>query len=228
MALRPIIEGLAGGNSTSDATSHTVNLPSSIAAGEMLFIFIAFDGNPTITWPEGWTELHTGTSGTAVRLGVAYKVATGSEGASVTVRTSASEMPAYVTMRVSGYEGSPECSTGAASTGATINADSLTPSGGSDQYLWLIAAAYDNGQRYCSSESFGLGFTHQVAGTTSGPNQRSDNVNGCGVVVMARRHVASSFDPGSFEISYSQAWRAVTIALAASADLAPYAYGAAG
>ena len=43
--MKPIVQGVAGGNSTTDATSHTVSLPSSIAAGEMLFIFIAFDGN---------------------------------------------------------------------------------------------------------------------------------------------------------------------------------------
>lgn len=55
----PQVAAVNGGNNNVDSTDHTVNLPASIGAGDLLLVFFASDsdGDPIITFPESWTEL---------------------------------------------------------------------------------------------------------------------------------------------------------------------------
>ena len=82
----PIVQATNGTNSLISDTSFTVQLPAGIIANDLL-IGLLSGGNPrTINTPSGWTELFD-TSGTEAQLKVVYKVAAGSEGATVTVTT---------------------------------------------------------------------------------------------------------------------------------------------
>lgn len=51
----PQVPANNGGFSNTDITNHVVNLPANISAGDCLLVFFASDGNPTITFPGGWT-----------------------------------------------------------------------------------------------------------------------------------------------------------------------------
>lgn len=207
MSYLPLMPGASGGNRVTDATSHTVNLPASIVVGELLIAVVTFDGNPTVTWPAGWTTLHAGVAnGSASRVEARYRVADGSEGASITLTTNASEMFCYNVLRISDYQGTPEASTGAVGTSVIIDPDTLNPSWGTGDTLWLEVGAYDQGQRFVGSCSELL----QV-GTGTNPNQRADNANGCGQYINIIWRRDSTHNAHPVGINSAQAWRGFVI-----------------
>lgn len=73
------------GTIVNSASSVSANLPSGIAAGDLLvmFVSIATATGSTITTPTGWTQFLAQVTGQ--RTGAYYKVATGSEGSTQTV-----------------------------------------------------------------------------------------------------------------------------------------------
>jgi hypothetical protein len=205
----PAIATASGGNRTTDSTTQTLDMPASVASGDLLIAILVCDGNPTFTWPAGWTSLHTGTvsGGSAAKVEARYRVADGSEGASMAVTTSASEMMAYNVVRITGYQGTPESSTGATGSSTTLTSDSLNPAGwGTEATLWLAVGAYDVGQSFATSNDLMV-----TAGTTNGPNQRSDNANGVGLVIHAHTEARASLVAPPAVISTSRVWRAFTI-----------------
>ena len=108
----PVVESLAT-STPSSGTSHTVNLPASIASGDYLIGCFATDGNPTITWPAGWTLLsEAADGGSASRQSVYYRVADGTEGATITIGTSAAEFAVAHVYRITNATGTPEVSAG--------------------------------------------------------------------------------------------------------------------
>ena len=84
--LPPLVASSSHGNATT-GSSYTVNLPSGIVSGNLLVAFISIeadDGDPT--FPTLWGKLHSVDSGsTLVRGSCYYKIADGTEGASITV-----------------------------------------------------------------------------------------------------------------------------------------------
>ena len=71
-------------------TTHTVNLPSTINAGDLLVAFLATDGDNTTTWPnEGtdWIQIFEVSDVRDIHLSVAYRIADGNEGASISVES---------------------------------------------------------------------------------------------------------------------------------------------
>jgi hypothetical protein len=77
---------VAASNNSAQATAtydHTVNLPANISAGNLLLVFFVVDSNPTITFPEGWTQLFQAANGTYVNFGVWYRIAGGGVGGGV-------------------------------------------------------------------------------------------------------------------------------------------------
>jgi len=90
----PVVQTTATSEETSTTNTHTVSLPSGIQAGDVL-IFVFFgnapSGNPSMSsWPpSGWTSLTSKDDNNVDDCyAVAYKVASGSEGSTVTVETS--------------------------------------------------------------------------------------------------------------------------------------------
>jgi hypothetical protein len=83
----PTFIGVAG-TIVDSAASVSANLPSGIAAGDLLVMFVSVATNTgsTITTPTGWTQFLAQVTGQ--RSGAYYKVATGSEGATQTVSLS--------------------------------------------------------------------------------------------------------------------------------------------
>jgi hypothetical protein len=116
--------------STSAAgTSHTVSLPANISSGDLLLVFFATDGDNTVTDWDGFTELVSESNGTAAFFAIAYKYATGSEGASITVTTSVSEPGSHASYRITGHDSGqiPEASTVVEASSDVPDPGSLTP-----------------------------------------------------------------------------------------------------
>jgi len=140
---------------TTANTSHTLNLPSSIASGDLLIGMLSgYIGSGStavdISWPSGWTEFFEQDASTGtLHLAVAgaYRQADGTEGTSITVTTNLSVLAAHNAYRITGAADPatqpPEAASIPYTTGAnSIDPPSLSPTGGAKDYLWLAVAAW--------------------------------------------------------------------------------------
>lgn len=192
-----------GGVATSN--NPTINLPASIASGDLLLIFFACDSTAIITaGPSGFTQLkkvHSG-SGTQLDLYVYYKTATGSEGASTSLTLNTPTHSAHVTYRVTGWTGTPEASTGVTGSGITAaNPDAITPSTGTKDYL-IIAL----GSLYPDSSSF-TNYSY-ANNNVEGHVASSDKVRASTTTVTA-----STEDPPAYSLNVGADVAAVTISV---------------
>src|SRR5262245_10895511 len=132
----PTVAGTNTSANSSASTSHTVNLPASIASGDLLIIFIA-DSIGTANSgfsASGWTALAKCDNGTNHGFQCLYKIASGSEGGSVVVTSAASGKTAHNSYRITGWHGTSPPEQGTPVTGgggANPDPPSLSPSWGS-------------------------------------------------------------------------------------------------
>ena len=193
-------------------TEHTLYLPPDIVSGDLLLFFGLSDGAPTITLPEGWTELFQVASGIAVKLGAWYRIADGGEGASITVTTSDAEMFATTSFRITGYLGTPEAST---ATGNNTNPQppSLTPSWGAKDTLWFACQGNDTNRTIVSYPT----------NYTNGYSALANDIEGCNLGTARREFNIATEDPDGFYISEADEWVTATVAIqpaeAAEADV---------
>ncbi len=155
----PFVQSRTTSSVVTNQTSHTVNMPSGIASGDLLVSIFTAEGIPTITWPAGWTRFaeqqHTAANGT---ISMAYRTADGTEGASITVTTGTATQTDHATYRIKGAADpatQPPQASIVASTVVTsdpapaaygfgayfvpTDPPPFTPSGGLKNYLWLAA-----------------------------------------------------------------------------------------
>ena len=134
---------------TTAGQTHNINLPAGIQSGDLLIVFYAdASGASTATLPtgQGWTPLYNSLNSNR-RAVALYKVATGSEGSSVTITTDANERSAHNSYRISAgtYSGTPvSIDPPASGQTATPDPPNLTPIFGSSQTLW-IASSHSSG-----------------------------------------------------------------------------------
>jgi hypothetical protein len=209
----PAVQDTANSDSGANTTSHTVSLPANISGGDLLIVFFACDGNPTVTWPtaDGWSSIFSQSNGTSNTLSIGYKIADGTEGASITVDTTASERSSHIAYRIYGHDlyGAPEVSTAATGTDDTPDPNSLTPSGGSKDYLWIAVAGNDDGTSIADA---------YPSGYTTGETNSDNHSQGANVAVASKASNASSENPGTFTIGNTEAWVACTVAVSPSTE----------
>ena len=205
----PTVAATATSIDNANDTVQTVSLPGGIVSGDLLIIQLA-GNNPsaTTTVPTGWTRLFPDTvipSGQGM-VAQFYRQADGGEGGSVDVITSANSKTGHTAYRITGHENpatqAPEVSAGASATSTTPDPDSLTPTGGAKDYLWLIATGWDGNPTPVSSPA---NYSNEISASPTG------NVV---MRTMERQLNASSEDPGSWDTSpLSNEWAAWTIAI---------------
>lgn len=205
----PTIDGSNTSEEATNVTAHTVLLPSGIVAGKTLVAIFGNDGNAGVTFDDaGWVRPYSRSNGAAVRLSFAFKKATGSEGASTAVTTTAAEKSAHITYLIGNADdpdiNAPEAeSVGANGSDAFPDAASFTPSGGALDYLWLTFQANDFGRgTNAFPVNYGLG---QLTRAVSG--------NSVGVAAAARQLNAATENPGAFEMAAADQWNATVIAI---------------
>ncbi|MGH3029283.1 MAG: hypothetical protein ACRDNE_00675 [Gaiellaceae bacterium] len=192
----PTVVAVGEFSDTADGTTHNAVLPAplgGIQADDLLIAVAGFDGNPTISWPSGWTEIKDEAgNGSAVRVGCAYKRATGGEIGTVAITTSVAEGGGgrILCIRHAHPTQPPAISAGAnGSLANSADPDALNPAGWDvEDTLWIAAMGNDG----------------DVA-VTAGPvnyydfgNARWANVAGAGVATAFRRNPAGAEDPGTF------------------------------
>jgi hypothetical protein len=209
----PVVATTNSGNDTS-GTSHTVNLPGSIASGDLLIVLFANDGNATITWPSGWDQaanaLFDTANGTAVRLAGRQRIADGTEGATITVTTSASEWSAHSTLRITGWHGT-TVAEAATATGSSTTADppNLDPAGwASEDTLWIACSGRDTGGADDDDNT-----AHPTNYTAIHNVLAGTNAGGVNLTSSRRDNAVSAENPGTYTGPTTEEWVAATVAI---------------
>jgi len=196
-------------------TSHDISLPSGIAAGHLLLVFFATDGDNTVTDWDGFTQLYSFSRSTNdVSLHVAYKIATGSEGATITITTSVSEPSGHATYRITGHDSGnpPEVSSGANGYGLTADPDSLDPSWAQNDTLWVAVCGVDRQLVTGYPTNYNLNQLTEGGG-----------VGGASIGVAGRNLNADSEDPSTFSIYTYDGWIACTVGVCPTGEAPPSA-----
>ncbi len=202
----------ATNHSVGNGTSHTIDLPAGIEAGDLLIVFFANDSDTDLTWPEGWTEFFVNDWQYVLHLSVAYRKADGGEGATITVTSDRSRHSSHISYKITGMIDpdiqAPEASTGVTGTSTNPDPDELTPTGGAKDYLWVAVSANDR-------EWLATAYpTNYVDGET----YASGALGACTISVATRNLNAVSENPSTFTISNSDEWIACAVAVHPGAE----------
>lgn len=130
-----------------DASPFTVSRAAGVN-GQLTIAVLGTDGQPTLTWPSGYTQFFTQSQAGAFTIYGAYHQEDGTEGTTFDIISDASERWAAIVYSLSGAANPatqvPEATTVDGSV-ATANPDppSITPTGGSKDYLFIAAVNND-------------------------------------------------------------------------------------
>lgn len=217
-AENPTTDDSAGGAATSGstaATSHSVVLPATVNAGDLLMIFgrVAVAGTVAITGG-GWTIVQDSSDGSDDVTFFAWRdtLADGTEdGTSVTVTHGNGKMSAY-TKAIGGAEDpatqAPEHSTVAVANSTTPDPTACTPTGGAKDYYWIWFGGWEGEQTLSKTVPTNYTGTVDVSSGTGGVITTNTQIKVC-----RRTANASSEDPGSVTLSVADDWTAWTIAI---------------
>jgi hypothetical protein len=172
-------------------SSHTVALPASIASGDLLIVLFRTGGaSVTHTTPTNWNLLDTRTS--TGRTSIFWKIATGSEGASVSITTSAGRFAVSHSYRITGHHPSTPID-GAFTAADSIDPPQVSHGWGAVDVLWLTLA---NTRQTNNTFTAPTNYTNQInARTTSDASTSTNDIR----MSSARRSLASAAeDPASW------------------------------
>jgi hypothetical protein len=203
----------------STLTSHTVNLPASIAAGDLLVMAIAAARRNSantrvdaiISAPSGWTQLFQATNPSNnedVRLGVYYRLASGAEGATVSVTTFNGTRTASIALRIDGVEGSIVSAHATANGQTSSDAPNLAPAWGAEKTLWLFFDAFSKHGSPSSGAAGPAGFSTTLASATT-----VTTASGCAIRAAWKQDEVAALDPASFGLGVTADWVAATVAI---------------
>jgi len=207
----PVVEDAVEGAESSVTTSYSASLPPGISSGDLLVMFAAVGSgsNRTITDPSGWTLFWDAAAVGNIRDTKGwYRVADGSEGASVSISASGLATWAHGAYRISGADTStaPEEGTAATGTGTNANPPSVAPSWGSAKNLFLTVMF---GRQGATSNVTAAPTSYMNLREGGDTSQNNSVVGG-----FAQRQLeASSDDPGPFTSTSLTDWIAQTVAI---------------
>jgi len=202
----PAVAGRFEGANSTTVTTHTITF-SSVSANDLLLLWFACTA--TTLSSSGWTFLLGGSNSAATHLG--YKKAAGGE-TLVSFTSGAATRSAYLGYRITGNVDpatqAPELSTVGAAVSTTPDPPSLSPTGGSKDYLWLAVfrqnAIVTNDDAWITAIPTNYANKHgSSAGTAGTP----------AVGAADRQLTAATEDPGTFTSSSNTTWQAYCIAI---------------
>ena len=203
----PAVEATNTSVEATVVTSHTVSLPAGLVSGDLLIVGFATSDDSVITTPTGWTLFANSVfpAASAHRFNLYYRQSDGGEGSSVAITTAVAETSAHFSYRISGHINpatqAPEAAVEVEGTSTAPNSGSLSPTGGSNDYLWLSANAHIGSS--VTTDTFPTNYINTISTQTTG----------IGVGSCQRSLTVASEDPGAFALSASVAWAAFTIAV---------------
>lgn len=190
----------------SNNTTDTVNLPASIAAGDLILIFHFKDEASTNTSASGWTEIKDVNDAAAtIHLWVGYLIAAGGE-TTATVVSSNSERFASIACRIAAaaWHGTTPPEISASATGNSQdgpNPDAVTASWGAEENMFIAIACVD-------ITAVVDGYPANYADNQTASNATVSSARGG---IATRALTAASDDPGIFSLDASEQWIAATM-----------------
>lgn len=201
----PVVQTKNSGNTGATTKNHTINLPTGITAGDLLIVVFSVDTAPTITWPEGWTQIFFLAYSTNNTLDARFRRADGTEGATILITTLTNVGSSHTSYRITGYNSASNPEAGTTTSGSSANPDppNLIPSWGAGENLWIATYGWNDGRK--TNSSYPANFTdNQIA---DGWN----NSSGSGIATCTQNLVAPNIDPGLATLSGSIKWIANTM-----------------
>lgn len=199
----PVDAARAVTNSTTSGTSHSLNLPGSISSGDFLLSVIRTPGSATTSWPSGWIkweELNADASDDVTTL--AFKVADGTEGATITVTLGTSRILVGLCYKVTGAVAI-TLSNGVVGSASQPNSPNLLASTIARDFLWITLGGCDDSETLTSAP------TNYANGTIQGST--ATGASGCSVYGASRQLNAASEDPGAWTLGSTSIWTAWTV-----------------
>lgn len=199
---------------TAAATPAVINLPATVNADDVLIVFLRSASSGTHTYPGDWTVIKQ--VGTPDQTSVAYKQAVGNEDGTTINVTITSSKYAALSWSIAGATcvttQAPEISAGGSGSSLTPDPDTVTPTGGAKDYLWLAMFA-EEGENTLSTYPTNYPNNNITANTGAG----GATTTNC-IVGGAKRNDlnAASEDPGVFtltSVTGADDYRAYTIAV---------------
>jgi len=209
----PTLAGRALGGTALDNTpsSFSAPLPPNIQAGDMIVVVVSLQAGAAraVSTPSGWTKLFSEANGNVREHCALYRIATGSEGDSLSLSANGSSRWSTHAYRISKHKGR---IAGATATGSSAqpNPPSVSPPWGTGRCLWIVTEAdtinpgnTGSGQLLYPSGYFYGRYTEQIyLGNIS--------LKSAAAIRFER---TATLDPPNFTIFSSGAWVASTIAI---------------
>jgi hypothetical protein len=219
------------GTQTSNSTTWTLTYPTNLAAGDLIIMLVAIDGDPSFFLPPTWDFSAEWTTGGPVNGFLVLKTSDGTESGNftLTLGPTDSEQGAWAVLRVINWYGG--MLSGGGNMSNTINFDgvggtanyptvqsanpnplSFNPANwDSEDTLWIAACAVDASRTISAYPSdFPDNQTSIISGGASGAT--------LGFATLGSN--VASVDPGTFTISASDDWACLTVAIRPAAAAA--------
>lgn len=211
----PAVIAQGTSNVTTAGTSHTVSIGSPASGTRVVVVFGYAVTGQTVTWPAGWTAVINAktelVTDDTVGVDVGYRDCNGSEGATISVTTSVNTKSDHNYYQITGQDTgtAPEATTGL--TGTDVNPDppSLSPTGGSKDYLFVAAASSAGENTYSAFPTSYVNTQQSNTGTGGATNTN------CFTATGTRAVTAASENPATFTrgLASGVGWVAQTIAV---------------
>lgn len=205
----PTVKGQLSTDNIGGGSTRTINIPAGVANGDLIVAILSMNNTSAapVTYPSGWVKLFDLNSTSNISTSAAYKVADGTEGGSFSVTLSNSQETAAVCYLIEGYD-TANIDNQNAFNGQTSShsVPSITPSGGTDDYLYLAQVALDT---YLWSPS---GYPSGYIGT--GAQYSGTGGSRCGIMFAYKGTTGSTTEsPSDFTIDSSVFGHASIIAI---------------
>ena len=208
----PVVESVTESSFSTNTTNHTVDLPATVGAGNLLLMIFTSYGSSTQTTPSGWTALDKQQgSTTSVTSGVYARDADGSEGGTgVNAATSGPTTGSAHVYRVSGWGGTladdVDISTVIGGTNNVPNPGSVTAGWGADDNLFIaICGSADDDQTMLNDPSTYSNLIDTPCGGGANASGRSASAR--------KESTGATEDPVTFTLASSEEWLAWTVVI---------------
>lgn len=197
-----------GGTATA---TPSILLPATVNPGDILIAFIRQDDEEAYTWPAGWNLLVADTSDAADdQSSCRWKIADGTEdGTSITLTRTISRKYSALSYAIGGAN-TVEAGPLATGTSTAPAPSTITPSGGTQDYLFLWMGGWE-GEQTSPPASNPTNFTNPIGSNSGTAGAVTTNTR----VASARRAVLAGTTQAStsWTISVSDDWTAFYLAL---------------
>ena len=201
----PSIRSSTTSSITTNSTSHSITMPSSISVGDILFVFFAVDGAPGVTIDtaisgNNWSRFLFGVYGTTIGGHCYAKIAEISN--ALTLTTDASEQSSHASFAIYNYTSSLDSFANGDST--NINPPVMPDSPPNEDVLYIVCGCADGNVIASAAPADFVGLATAIG---------ADAANGVGISTAYREHTYSgAYNPPEFT-SPTEQWGAFTIGI---------------